>query len=161
MAGRYRPPGEDTVAIDPLAGDAVEPFGDIEPFDPEFGAAAFGMSREMARNTAQAMNQGFQTFFFDSMEGKFHSFQDVLTGVLDFTKKIISQIMAQMVTAHEAAVVAFRQEAQTGQDPDVKAFASKTLPTLEDHLKLAQETSRAVATTGAKSGKKVGTAGRR
>jgi putative membrane protein len=37
----------------------------------------------------------------------------------------------------------------TGADPDVKAFASKTLPTLEDHLKMAQDTSKAVVgTTG-------------
>lgn len=60
--------------------------------------SAFGMSTDMARRTAQAMEQGFQTMFFDSMEGKFTQFKDVLSGVLDFTKKIISQIMAQMVT---------------------------------------------------------------
>jgi putative membrane protein len=38
-----------------------------------------------------------------------------------------------MVTDHEKTVAMFKEEAASGQDPDVKAFASKTLPTLEDH----------------------------
>ena len=34
-------------------------------------AGAFNMSNDMAKRTAQAMEQGFQQFFFDGMEGKF------------------------------------------------------------------------------------------
>ena len=59
---------------------------------------ALGMSADMARRVAQGMEQGFQKFFFDGMEGKFNSFKDILSGVLDFTKQIVSQMMAQMVT---------------------------------------------------------------
>lgn len=59
---------------------------------------AFGMSQIMARETAQAMEQGFQTFFFKGMEGQFRGFKDVLAGVLDFTKQIVSQMAAQMMT---------------------------------------------------------------
>ena len=42
------------------------------------------------------------------------------------------------VKDHKAAVAMFTREAQKGSDPDVKAFAVKTLPTLEEHLRMAQ-----------------------
>lgn len=44
-----------------------------------------------------------------------------------------------MVTDHEAAVGLFDTEANTGQDPQLKAFAASTLPTIEAHLLLAQQ----------------------
>jgi putative membrane protein len=46
--------------------------------------------------------------------------------------------MADMVTDHEEDVAEFQKEANSGGDPDVKAFAAKTLPTLQEHLKLAK-----------------------
>ena len=42
------------------------------------------------------------------------------------------------VKDHKAAVALFTRQAQRGSDPDVKAFAAKTLPTLEEHLTMAQ-----------------------
>ena len=39
-----------------------------------------------------------------------------------------------MLQAHEKDVAAFQTEAEQGQDPDVKAFAAQTLPTLQQHL---------------------------
>lgn len=47
--------------------------------------------------------------------------------------------MSDMVKDHKTDVAEFKKEASSGDDPDVKAFASKTLPTLEDHLKMAEE----------------------
>ena len=47
----------------------------------------------------------------------------------------------EAVTAHQKAVKLFKQEAQSGQDPDLKAFAEKTLPTLEEHLATAKSLS--------------------
>src|SRR6478672_10808208 len=41
----------------------------------------------------------------------------------------------QMVKDHEEDVAAFTRESQQAQDPDLKAWVAKTLPTLEDHLK--------------------------
>ena len=42
------------------------------------------------------------------------------------------------VQDHMQVVQAFKDEAQSGTDPDVKAFAQELLPTLEHHLALAQ-----------------------
>ena len=42
------------------------------------------------------------------------------------------------VQDHTQVVQAFKDEAQNGTDPDVKAFAQETLPTLEHHLVLAK-----------------------
>lgn len=44
-----------------------------------------------------------------------------------------------MVQDHEEAVALFRKEAQGSGESAVKAFARKTLPTLEDHLRMAKE----------------------
>jgi putative membrane protein len=62
--------------------------------------------------------------------------------------------MTAMLTDHQKDVSEFKREAMGAQDPDVKAFASKTLPTLQDHLKLAQDTGKVVGTSGATMKKK-------
>jgi len=52
-----------------------------------------------------------------------------LTGA-DFDKEYVED----MVSDHETDVKDFQREAENGTDPDVKAFAAKTLPTLQKHL---------------------------
>jgi len=47
--------------------------------------------------------------------------------------------MEDMVKDHEEDVSEFQREADSGNDPAVKAFAAKTLPTLREHLKLAED----------------------
>ena len=42
------------------------------------------------------------------------------------------------VSDHEQDIALFRKEANSGQDPSLKAFAQKTLPILQQHLQLAQ-----------------------
>ncbi len=60
--------------------------------------------------------------------------------------------MQEMLNDHRKDVSDFRKESQSGKDPDVKAWAAKTLPTLEEHLQMAQSASRgAVGTSGTKS----------
>jgi len=47
-----------------------------------------------------------------------------------------------MVQDHQKDVAAFRKEAQSGQDPAVKAFAQKYLPVIEQHLQMAKELNK-------------------
>jgi len=49
------------------------------------------------------------------------------------------QFMQAQVRAHEKAVALFESESKNGQDPQLKEFATKTLPTLREHLQMAQK----------------------
>lgn len=50
-----------------------------------------------------------------------------------------------MVKDHEDDVAAFEREAAGGQDESIKDFARRTLPTLQQHLRLAREMARSVS----------------
>ncbi len=50
--------------------------------------------------------------------------------------------MSHMVKDHINDVAQFKKEAASGKDPDVKAWAGKTVPTLEGHLQIAKETNK-------------------
>ena len=56
--------------------------------------------------------------------------------------------MRDMVMDHTKDVSEFRMESKNAKDPDVKNFASQTLPTLQDHLKEAKSIA---PKTGAKT----------
>jgi len=45
---------------------------------------------------------------------------------------------ADMVKDHETDVKEFEKESANGSDPDIKAWAAKTLPTLQEHLRMAR-----------------------
>jgi putative membrane protein len=47
--------------------------------------------------------------------------------------------MRDMVKDHKKAVAMFESEAKNGQDPQLKEFAAKCLPTQKEHLRLAEE----------------------
>jgi putative membrane protein len=49
------------------------------------------------------------------------------------------EYMSHMLNDHQKDVAAFKKEASGGRDPDVKAFAAKTLPTLESHLQMVKQ----------------------
>ncbi len=53
--------------------------------------------------------------------------------------------MDLMVEDHQKAVDLFKQQAELGTDAELKAFAAKTLPTLEEHLELATMTQEQVS----------------
>jgi len=51
-----------------------------------------------------------------------------------------------MISGHKKVASELRTESKSGKDPDVKQWAEKTLPTVEEHLKLAQDASRMKST---------------
>jgi putative membrane protein len=51
----------------------------------------------------------------------------------------------EMVRDHETDIALFRHEANGGKDSSIKSFAAQTLPTLEDHLKLARQALHSVS----------------
>jgi putative membrane protein len=69
--------------------------------------------------------------------------------------------MADMVKDHNKDVKEFQDEAKSGTDPDVKAWAAKTVATLQEHQKMAQDIAQKVgasskASKASKSDKKAG-----
>ena len=62
--------------------------------------------------------------------------------------------MQDMVAGHRKAVAAFKKESTSGKDPEVKAWATKTLPTIEEHLKMAQDIAKNVGAVGTSGTKK-------
>jgi putative membrane protein len=52
--------------------------------------------------------------------------------------------MKDMVADHREDVSEFRKESNSGSDPELKAWAAKTLPTLQEHLNMAESTNAKV-----------------
>lgn len=46
--------------------------------------------------------------------------------------------LADQIAAHKAAVALFLDESKTGQDGELRQFAARALPILEDHYQMAQ-----------------------
>ncbi|MEJ0090933.1 MAG: DUF4142 domain-containing protein [Limisphaerales bacterium] len=59
---------------------------------------------------------------------------DALSGP-QFDRAFISH----MITGHEKAISKFETASANLQDPELKKYANKTLPTLRKHLEMAQE----------------------
>jgi putative membrane protein len=57
------------------------------------------------------------------------------------------------VKGHQEAVRLFTTASKSAKDPEVKAFAEKTLPTLKHHLEMAQTMQKAVAGVSGKMNK--------
>jgi putative membrane protein len=56
----------------------------------------------------------------------------------DFDK----EYMNMMVDDHKDDIDAFEKAADKGNDADIKAFAAKTVPTLKNHLQMAERTEK-------------------
>ncbi len=67
------------------------------------------------------------------------------------------QYMKHEVSDHKKDVKDFQKQAKSAKDSDVKQFAANTLPTLQDHEKLAQTTYDAVKNTKSSGATRSGT----
>jgi putative membrane protein len=67
---------------------------------------------------------------------------DVLSGDTFDKSYIKSQIKA-----HHEAIALFKKESMSGQDPEAKAFAAATLPTLHEHLVKADAAAKDLGIT--------------
>lgn len=54
----------------------------------------------------------------------------------------------EMVNDHQKDIAEFEKEAKYGKDPAVRQLAQETLPSLRQHLELAQQMEKAVASSG-------------
>ncbi len=52
------------------------------------------------------------------------------------------EYLDHMLKHHEKDIAAFESEAKNGMDPDLKSFASNTLPTLKKHLSMIKSAQR-------------------
>ena len=84
----------------------------------------------------------------DSLDSKHQSRVEKLSKLsgADFDRAYIKDQLKD----HQQDVQEFQQEAQRGSDPDVKSFASKTLPVLKEHLSMAKDLDKAKKTTASK-----------
>jgi putative membrane protein len=62
--------------------------------------------------------------------------------------------MEAMVADHEKDVATFREQSRSAEDPDVKDFATRTLPTLESHLQMARDISGEMHRTTSGTGRR-------
>jgi len=116
--------------------DAVKQFGDRMVTD-------HGKANDELKSLAQQKNWTLPT----EPKAADKSKKDRLSKMngADFDKAY----MRDMVMDHQKDVKEFQKCASSCSDPDLKAWAAKTLPTLQDHLKMAQDDAKQV---GAMSG---------
>jgi putative membrane protein len=69
--------------------------------------------------------------------------------------------MQQMVKDHAKDVASFKRAASTAADAELKAWAAKTLPTLQEHQKMVQSINAKLGSAGAKTEKPGGEAASR
>jgi putative membrane protein len=120
----------------------------------EFGermATDHGKANDELKSLAQQKNVTLPT----ELDAKHKAMRDRLAKLSG--ESFDKAYMREMVADHNHDVAAFKRQSTSAKDPAIKDWAAKTLPTLEEHQKLAKETSAKVAGTGT-APKKPGTA---
>lgn len=125
------------LAVDKASNDAVKQFGQKMIDD-----------HSKANEELKAIATKEKIDVPDSLDSKHQSRVEKLSKLsgADFDKAYIKDQLKD----HQQDVREFQQEAKSGTDPDVKSFASKTLPTLEEHLSMVKELDKGKKTTASK-----------
>jgi putative membrane protein len=128
------------LATEKASNDAVKQFGQRMVDD-------HGKAGDELKKLAQ--DKGIDTPA--ALDGKHQKLRDRLAKLSghEFDRAYVDE----MVKDHRKDVKEFQREAGKAKDPDVKSFASKTLPTLQDHLKQIESLQTQVK-TAAKAEKK-------
>jgi putative membrane protein len=66
---------------------------------------------------------------------------------LEKAKNFDRDYITAQVKEHKKAVTLFDDEGKNGKDPELKQFAQQTLPTLQEHLRLAQDLDQKIRTS--------------
>jgi putative membrane protein len=88
---------------------------------------------DQLQELAQAKNLNFN----DNLTDDAKTLQTKLSS--DTGKQLDKDYMDDMVEDHQKDVQEFTDRSQNAKDPDVKQWASKTLPILQKHLEKAQQ----------------------
>jgi putative membrane protein len=158
-------PPPDTMAS-PSAGTPASGAANLNKTDRAFvtKAAAGGMAEVQAAQTAQQKSQNDQVKAFAQKMIDDHTpnnkelmdlaSQKGLTPPAAVPARMQKQLdklqamdgsrfdrayLQQQVKAHKQMLATFKNEAQDGKDPDLKAFASKTIPVIQSHIDMAQQ----------------------
>ena len=116
------------MAADKAESDAVKNFGQRKMTD-------HGKANQELKDLAASEGVTLPT----EMNAEAKALQKELSGLsgAEFDKAY----MKEMLKDHKKDISAFKKEAEQGQDADVKNWAAKTLPTLQEHYTIAQTTS--------------------
>lgn len=113
------------LAVSKSQNDDVKRFGQMMVDD-------HGRANDELKTVAMSKNVVLPT----NIDTKATAAMDKLSGMSGDT--FDKAYMKMMVKDHQKDIKMYQKEASGGKDVDAKAFASKTLPTLQSHLNMAQ-----------------------
>jgi putative membrane protein len=103
---------------------------------------------EKANNDLKQLAEAKKVMLPDSMDS---DAKDKLAKLAKKTGKDFDKAyMEEMVDDHKKDINEFEDASKNAKDPEVKAYAEKTLPTLKTHLDMAQKTDSMVKKSGKK-----------
>lgn len=101
-----------------------------------------------ANNELKSLASGKGITVSDGMNAKDQALYDRLSKLSGTT--FDRAYMNAMVKDHQEDVAEFLRVSKTCKDADIKAFATKTLPTLEHHLQMAEQAQKLLGSTSVK-----------